>query len=105
MSEEIVEKQEVGEKKLEKRAKAAEKTMLQKLRAMKKVEITIPDDTQNPGDKVVPISVNGVIYTVPRGIPTEVPEAVAEVWRDSYNRTRAANQRIEDSVNKEVKIM
>lgn len=93
------------EQSMERKAKADEKTMLQQLKAMKKVEITIPDDPQNPGDKVVFIGMNGVGYTVPRGIPTEVPVAIAEIWRDSYNRTRDANQRIDESIKKEVKIM
>ncbi|SDX05473.1 hypothetical protein [Paenibacillus sp. PDC88] len=93
------------EKGLERQAAKAEKTILQQLKASKKVEITIPDDPQNPGDKVVAIGLGGVVYTVPRGIPTEVPEPIALIWRDSYNRTREANQRIEDSTRKEVKIM
>ncbi|MFD1136737.1 hypothetical protein [Paenibacillus urinalis] len=93
------------EKGLERKAAKAEKTILQQLKASKKVEITIPDDPQNPGDKVVAIGLGGVVYTVPRGIPTEVPEPIALIWRDSYNRTREANQRIEQSTSKEVKIM
>lgn len=99
------EKPSQEEKHLERKAKDAEKTIQQKLKAMKKVEITIPDDPQNPGDKVVPIGIGGIVYTVPRGIPTEVPEAIAEIWRDSYKRTREVNQRIDESTSKEVKIM
>jgi hypothetical protein len=82
----------------------AEKSAAQQLKEMKKVNIIIPDDPQNPGDKVVPIGYNGVVYTVPRGIETEVPEAIANIWRDSYERTRAVNQRIEESTSKEVKV-
>lgn len=96
---------QLDEASLERKAANAEKSAAQVLKEMKKVEITIPDDPLNPGDKVVPIGFNGVVYTVPRGIPTEVPIAIAEIWRDSYNRTRAVNQRIEDSVKKEVKVM
>lgn len=90
---------------LERKAANAEKSAAQQLREMDKVEITIPDDPLNPGDKVVPIGFNGVVYTVPRGIPTKVPVAIAEIWRDSYNRTREVNQRIDESTKKEVKVM
>lgn len=82
-----------------------EKSVAQQLREMPKVNITIPDDPQNPSDKVQIIVFNGEVYTVPRGIPTDVPEAIAEIWRDSYVRTRAANQRIENSTNQEIKVM
>ena len=88
-----------------KEAALAEKSAAQQLKEMKKVSIIIPDDPQNPGDRVVPIGFNGVIYTVPRGVETEVPEAIANIWRDSYVRTRAVNQRIDDSTKKEVKVM
>ncbi|WP_211749924.1 hypothetical protein [Paenibacillus sp. Marseille-Q4541] len=93
------------EKQLERQAQMAEKNAKQQLDAMKKVEITIPDDPLNPNDSVVPVGYNGIFYTIPRGVPTMVPEAIADIWRDSYNRTRVANQRIEDSTRKEVKIM
>lgn len=90
------------EKQLEKLAAEAEKSAAQQLKEMPKVQILIPDDPQNPSDKVVPIGFNGVVYTVPRGILTEVPTAIAEIWNDSYTRTRAANQRIENSTKQEI---
>lgn len=95
----------LDEKTLERRAADDEKSAAQLLKEMEKVEITIPDDPLNPGDKLVPIGFQGVVYTVPRGIPTKVPIAIAEIWYDSYNRTRAVEQRIEDSTKKEVKVM
>jgi len=86
-------------------AARAEKSAAQQLKEMKKEKIIIPDDPQNPGDKVVPIGYNGVVYTVPRGVETEVPAAIASIWRDSYERTRAVNQRIDESTKKEIKVM
>jgi selenocysteine lyase/cysteine desulfurase len=94
-----------SEKALERQAAAAEKSAAQQLKEMPKVQILIPDDPQNPKDKVVPIGFNGVIYTVPRGVLTEVPQAIAEIWNDSYIRTRAVNQRIENSTQQEIKVM
>ncbi len=93
------------EQEFEKNASKEEKGMLKKLQAMKKVTIIIPDDPQNPKDKVVPIGINGIVYTVPRGVSVEVPEAIAEIWNDSYKRTREVNQRIEESTSTKVDIM
>jgi len=93
------------EQSMEQEAALAEKSAAQQLKEMPQVSITIPDDPQNPSDKVVPIGFNGVVYTVPRGIPTEVPQAIAEIWTDSYVRTRAANNRIENSTKQEIKVM
>ncbi|MFD1776654.1 hypothetical protein [Paenibacillus rhizophilus] len=90
---------------LEKLAAEAERTAAEQLKAMPKVSIIIPDDPQNPGDKVVPIGFNGVVYTVPRGVQVEVPQAIAEIYQDSYTRTRAVTQRIENSTQQEVKVM
>lgn len=94
-----------SEQSLEKLAAEAERTAAQQLHDMPKVSIIIPDDPQNPADKVVPIGFNGVVYTVPRGIMVEVPQAIYEIYQDSYNRTRAVNQRIENSTQQEIKVM
>lgn len=93
------------EQEFEKNASKNEKDMLKKLQAMKKVMIHIPDDPQNPKDKVVPIGINGIVYTVPRGIAVEVPEAIAEIWNDSYKRTKEVNERIEESTSTKIDIM
>lgn len=93
------------EKELERAAKDAEKSAAQQLKEMPKVQILIPDDPQNPSDKVVPIGFNGVVYTVPRGVLTEVPQAIADIWNDSYIRTRAVQQRIDQSTQQEIKVM
>lgn len=99
------EEMEIIDKSLERKAANAEKNAKQQLAAMKKVPLIIPDDPLNPGDKVVPIGFNGIVYTVPRGVQVDVPEAIAQIYQDSYTRTREANQRIEESTRKEVKVM
>lgn len=92
-------------KDLENQAKEEIRSAEQQLKDMPKVTIIIPDDPQNPNDKVVPVGWNGVIYTIPRGITVEVPYVIAEIWQDSYARTRAVNQRIEKSTKQEIKVM
>lgn len=88
---------------MEKQLLQEEKTMKQILDAEKKVPIIIPDDPNNPDD-VVPVGINGVIYAIPRGQEFEVPESIYRVWKESYDKTRAANRKIEESVRKEVQI-
>lgn len=104
-TEKTPEQMQMEEKAYERQAAEAEKSVLEQLKAMKKVSILIPDDPANPDDKVVPIGFNGVIYTVPRGVSTDVPEAIAEIWKYSYEKTREVNQRIENSTKKEIKGM
>lgn len=94
-----------SEQTLEKEAALAEKTTKALLDEMPKVKIIIPHDPQNPSDKVVPVGCNGVTYAIPRGVQVEVPQVIADIWNDSYSRTVAANNRIEESVDKEVKVM
>lgn len=69
-----------------------------------KVSIIIPEDPLNPDD-VVPIGINGVTYAVPRGQMFEVPKSVAEVWKNSYENTQKANQRIRKSMEKDIQII
>ena len=49
------------------------------LRAGEKVRIKIPEDKQNPRDKVVPVCVNGHLYRINRGEAVEVPRVVADI--------------------------
>lgn len=99
------EQMQMEEKAYERQAAQAEKSVLEQLKAMPKVSILIPDDPANPDDKVVPIGFNGVIYTVPRGKPVDVPSAIAEIYNYSYVTTREVDQRIENSTKKEIKGM
>lgn len=93
------------EKNLEKMADEREKELLAQLKAGPQTMIHIADDPNNEHDKVVPIGINGIFYTVPRGQSILVPTPVAEIWEDSYTRTRIANKKIEDSVRTEIQIM
>ncbi|MEW4371775.1 hypothetical protein [Paenibacillus kandeliae] len=95
----------INEKNLEKEADRREKALLAQLKAGPQTFIMIPDDPANPDDKVVPIGINGLFYTVPRGQMVEVPVPVAEIWNDSYMRTRIANQKIDESTKTEIKVV
>ncbi|OMD92990.1 hypothetical protein BSK49_00985 [Paenibacillus odorifer] len=92
------------EKAAERKLAKQENGLKQQLKKMKKVLLTIPEDPLNPDD-VVPIGWNGVIYAVPRGIEVEVPEVIANIWRESYQKTQEVNKRIRESTKKELKII
>lgn len=81
-----------------------EKSLKQQLAEMPKVKLSIPRDPQNPNDTQI-VGWNGIIYSIPRGKTVEVPDVIAQIWQESYDKTDAINQRIEESVNKEVKVM
>jgi hypothetical protein len=81
-----------------------EKSMKQKLQAEKKVKILIPENPINPNE-VVPVGLNGVIYAIPTGQEFEVPESIYNVWKYSYDKTREANKKMEELLNKEIKIL
>ncbi|MGV6934113.1 hypothetical protein ACWA2B_01055 [Paenibacillus sp. CMM36] len=104
-NEKTPEQMQMEEKALERQAAADEKSAAEQLKAMPKVKIMIPDDPANPNDKVVPIVFNGVVNTVPRGKPVDVPQAIAEIYMYSYEKTREVNQRIENSTKTEIKGM
>ena len=56
------------------------------LKKAPKVKITVPLDMGNPDDAVLPISINGYTLQIRKGVETEVPEPIAEAWRESYAR-------------------
>lgn len=89
---------------LEKEIEKQEKNLRQQLDAMPKVSIEIPEDPDNPED-VVPIGWNGIIYAIPRGQQFEVPKIIYEIWKESYDKTKAVNKRIRESTQKEVKVI
>lgn len=78
----------------EKKLSSEQQSMLEKLQALPKKKILIPEDPLNPNDEVVPVCVNGVLYTIPRGKECEVPDVVYDVWKESYEKTVAANKKI-----------
>lgn len=81
-----------------------EKSLKQRLAERPKVKISVPRDSSNPNDTQI-VGWNGVIYSIPRGVTVEVPDYIAEIWEESYNNTDKINMRIEESVNKEIKVM
>lgn len=81
-----------------------EKSFKQQLAARPKVKISVPRDPSNPNDTQL-VGWNGVIYSIPRGVTVEVPDLIAQIWEESYNKTDEINMRIEESVTKEVKVM
>jgi hypothetical protein len=78
-----------------------ERTLMERLQAMPKKTIHIPEDEQNPGD-VVPIGWNGIIYAVPRGREFEVPEVIADIWKNAYEQTQKAKRKITISELKDI---
>lgn len=98
-------KREAAEKASEERALQGEKLLeqqemntLAKLKAEKHVPILIP--LSEIGDNSpVPVGINGVVYTIPRGKEFSVPQSIYTQWKNSYEKTLAANARI---VNKRI---
>ncbi len=95
----------ITEANVDKLANEQEKELLKQLKEGPQTLIHIPEDPANPKDTSVPIGINGLFYQVQRGIDVQVPVPVAEIWRDSYMRTRIANDKIERSTTQEVKVM
>ncbi|MDQ6418676.1 hypothetical protein RB620_04415 [Paenibacillus sp. LHD-117] len=82
------------EGKSNKKLTSEQKSTLKRLQERPKKTIFIPEDPLNPDDLVVPISVNGVTYSIPRGKEFEVPDVIADIWAESYSKTAAANRKI-----------
>ena len=80
-----------------------QKSFLEVLKARPKKKILIPEDPNNPDD-VVPVGINGVIYAIPRGREFEVPDVIYDVWKESYDRTMAAQRRIRVTEKKDLVI-
>lgn len=47
------------------------------------IKIKIPVDKENPGEKLVPVTINGWTWTIKRGEAVEVPVAVAKLLEDA----------------------
>lgn len=54
-----------------------------KLNGEKKVAVKIPFDSRNPGDKVVPVCLNGYIFEIKRGEKIEVPASIAAILEEA----------------------
>jgi hypothetical protein len=59
-----------------------EKDMKRRILAEPKVPVMIPDDPINPGGAEY-VSLNGVVFLVPKGKMVDVPKPIAEVIQDS----------------------
>ena len=46
-------------------------------------EITIPIDTLNKKDSFVPVSINGYIWKINRGVSVKVPVEVARILKEA----------------------
>ena len=75
---------------------ADERTMKERILAEPKKTIFIPEDPNNPEDRQA-ISLNGVIFSVKRGVMVEVPQCIAEIWEHSYTTTKKVMKRIKVS--------
>lgn len=100
-----------AEEKISKAEASAEKEFVKQERNVKdmlakekKVKIFIPENPLNPNE-VVPVGLNGVIYAIPVGQEFEVPESIYNIWKYSYDMTRAANKKMEAVLTKEIKIL
>lgn len=93
---------EFDEAAAERHAREAEKSTLQQLKEMEQVSIQVPEDLVNEDEKVVIVGINGVFWPIERGKETKVPKVVAEVYRDSYERTRKVEKRM-NTTNTEMK--
>ncbi len=100
----LEEKIKNSEASLEAQIKKEEKSLKQQLDAFPKVKMEIPEDPNNPDD-VVPIGWNGIIYAIPRGQQFEVPEPIYDIWKNSYDQTKAVNKRIRESTKKEIQVL
>ncbi len=93
-----------SETSLEAQIKKEEKTLKQQLETFPKVMMEIPEDPNNPDD-VVPVGWNGIVYAIPRGHQFEVPKPIYDIWKNSYEQTKAVNKRIRESTKKEIEIL
>jgi hypothetical protein len=93
-----------SEKQLEAEIIKQEKSLKAQLDEFPKVPIEIPEDPNNPDD-VVPVGWNGIIYAIPVGQQFEVPKPIYDIWKESHEKTKAANKRIRDSINKEIQVL
>lgn len=94
----------IEEKSLERQAQEEEKSLKQQLKERPKKLLHIPEDPLNPND-LATVTWNGITYAIPRGVDHEVPDVIADIWRESYKQTQEVNKRIRESTKKEITIM
>jgi hypothetical protein len=98
---EAIAKQEAA---MEKTFAKQEQSVKAMLKAQKQVAIHIPENPNNPGE-IVPVGFNGVIYAIPTGQDFEVPQSIYDTWKYAYDKTREANRKMDQLLNKEITIM
>lgn len=67
---------------------------------MEPTSIMIPMNPANPQDTEITVGLNGVLYKIQRGVPTEVPKAVVEIIENSQLQEAKAMQFIAANVSK-----
>ena len=60
-----------------------DKANIKKGRKMKYYIVNIPRSEKPGGNEPVPVGVQGVLYTIPRGVDIKVTEAIVEVLRNA----------------------
>lgn len=59
-----------------------------------KKSIFIPTDDRNPDIDSLEINLSGYRYFIPRGVECEVPKPIYDIWKESYEKTLAAERKI-----------
>lgn len=67
------------------------------------VKVVLPEDPQRP-DSCAEIGLNGVVYTVPRGVEVEIPKCIYNVFLYSHQKTIQAMKDAGANMRKEIVI-
>lgn len=59
-----------------------------------KVKLRVPFNPMGTGDALIPININGFRWFLKPGETVEVPEEIAKIFEESYDRTAMANSRV-----------
>ena len=80
-----------------------ELSLKEQLAQRPKKTLMIPRDPLNKDD-VVPIVWSGIVYAVPRGKAFEVPDVIADIWNYAYEKTIAAEAKMEITENRDIAV-
>jgi hypothetical protein len=69
----------------------------EELKKYPKEKIFVPLDQGNPNDDVLPISINGYTLRVRKGVYSEVPKPIADIYNASYAADIEALGKMKDS--------
>ena len=59
-----------------------------------KVKLRVPFNPMGTGDALIPININGFRWFLKPGETVEVPEEIAKIFEESYDKTAMANSRV-----------